>query len=73
MPYFVYRTEMRGPVRNLEKLGEFPAYGAAAKECRRLRELGAGEVKMVFADNELHAEELLSEVKGAVPNIADDY
>jgi len=73
MPYFVYRTEMRGPVRCLEKLGIFSGYGAAATECRRLRGLGGTAIKMVFAENELQAEELLSEVKGAVPNIADDY
>ena len=73
MPYFIYRTEMRGPVRHLQKVGEFAGYGAAAMECRRLRGPGDSVVKMVFAENELHAEELLSEVKGAVPNIADDY
>jgi len=73
MPYFVYRMQMRGPVRHLEKLGMYPSYSAAALECRRLRGLDSTVVKMVFADNELQAEELLAEVKGAVPNIADDY
>ncbi len=76
MPYFVYRIRSLGPVQRLEKLGVFDAYLRAAAECRRLRSADggpAGQVRMIFAENELQAEELLSETRAPEQNIADDY
>jgi len=76
MPYFVYRIEQRGPVRSLEAAGVFDDYRSAAHECRRLRaaQKAAGvSVKMIFADNVLRAEELLSEVRQVGPIVDDDY
>jgi hypothetical protein len=76
MPFFVYRVTVLGPVRRLESLGAFAAYSSAAAECRRLRGGGEGagaRVRLIFAENELQAEELLSEARAAEPNIADDY
>ena len=76
MPYYVYRIEQRGPVRSLEAAGVFDDYPSAAGECRRLRAVlnAAGpSIKMIFADNVLGAEELLSEVRPAGPIVDDDY
>ncbi|HXW64845.1 MAG TPA: hypothetical protein VEK74_07175 [Burkholderiaceae bacterium] len=76
MPYFAYRIEQRGPVRSLEAAGVFDDYRSAAHECRRLRAaLTAASVcvKMIFADNVLRAEELLSEVRPAGPIVDEDY
>jgi hypothetical protein len=76
MPYFVYRIETVGPVRRLHAAGAFDAYAGASAECRRLRAIegAAGlAVKMVFAQNALQAEELLSEIRPPGPLIGDDY
>jgi len=76
MPYFINRIEQRGPVRSLEAAGVFDDYRSAAHECRRLRAaLKATSVcvKMIFADNVLRAEELLSEVRQAGPIVDEDY
>lgn len=76
MPYFVYRIERLGPVRRLAGLGVFDDYKGAAIECRRLRAAegaAGGQFKMIFAQNALQAEELLSETRAPEPNIGDDY
>ena len=76
MPYYVFRIEPRGLVRALEPAGVFDEYRDALLECRRLR-AGASATgvlfKMVFAENALRAEELLSEVREAGPVVEDDY
>ncbi|MCK5336324.1 MAG: hypothetical protein KAQ67_09175, partial [Gammaproteobacteria bacterium] len=51
-------------VKNLEKLAEFEAYKDAKNRARELRpELvdDKTQVKVIFADNALHAEEMLME------------
>jgi hypothetical protein len=76
MPYYVYRIERLGLVRRLEGVGLFDDYNSAAGECRRLRaeEGTAGRpIKMIFAENALRAEELLSEVRAPEPTVGDDY
>jgi len=64
MPYFVYKitdgaTDL---IKNLEKLNEFESYKEAKLDCRETRK-GISDptvqVKVIFADNALHAEELL--------------
>lgn len=76
MPYYIYQVEPRGPVRRLVGLGVYDDYRSASTECRRLR-AGQGAVgawfKMIFADNALRAEELLSEVRAPEPLVGDDY
>lgn len=69
MPYYVYRVR---PFAQLSKMGEFDSYKAAAAQARTLRAEMAGSepgvVRMIFADNELHAEDLLCQVReAAVP------
>lgn len=66
MPYFVYKITSGATalVKNLEKLNEFEAYKEAKLDCREARKNIADEgvqVKVIFADNTLHAEELLME------------
>lgn len=64
MPYYLYRIADGPLMRQLEPLADFASYREAAAELRRLRaELPGAQVRMIFADNRLAAEELLSEVR----------
>lgn len=67
MPYFVYRIS-QGPstvVKKLEKISQHEQYKPAKAEVRELRnnmEPGVPhEFKIMFADNQLEAEERLQE------------
>jgi hypothetical protein len=64
MPYFVYRVF---PFARLEKVAEHAAFSAASTQAKQQRispDLPQGcKVKVIFADNELHAEDLLSQVR----------
>lgn len=76
MPYYVYRIFAIGPVRCLESRGEHAAYGAASAQVRQLRsesDPALGTIRMIFAENRLRAEELLSEVRPPGPLVGDDY
>jgi hypothetical protein len=57
------------------KRQDYPSFKEASTEAKRLRAEGSrtGMVKVVFADNELMAEDLLSQVREAPPMIGDDY
>jgi len=75
MPYFVYRV-FEKPIRRLEKLEEHTVYRDASSRAKQLRsELppeGGVTVKMIFADSELHAEDLLNQIREAAPELGDD-
>ncbi len=73
MPYYIYKISSF-PIRQLQRLEEHAAFGAASARAKVLRsECGEdGMIKVIFADNELHAEDLLSQVRPAQPNPADD-
>ena len=75
MPYYVYRIEAF-PIRRLERVGEAPAFGAASARAKTLRaspDLPAGcTIKVIFAANELEAEDLLSQVRTAQPGVVGD-
>ena len=76
MPYYIYRIVTLGPVRRLEELGEQSAYREAADLVKRLRADSGdqpGTVRMIFAENRLQAEELLSETRPPEPLVGDDY
>lgn len=71
MPYYVYKIT-DGPtqmIKNLEKLEEHDTYKGARNSARAMRaDLPAGAtetIKVMFADNELHAEEQLMEKREA--------
>lgn len=75
MPYFVYRM-WSFPIRRLEKVEEAPSFGAASARAKALRaspELEEGcAVKVIFAANELEAEDLLSQVREPKPGSTGD-
>lgn len=75
MPYYLYRITEK-PIRQLAKLSQFPSFKEASAEAKRLRGEGtepAGSVvKVIFADNELHAEDQLSQVREAPLLVGDD-
>jgi hypothetical protein len=76
MPYFIYRITER-PIRQLVKLEQHDAYREASQRAKQLRrepgnEPPAVNVKVIFAENELHAEDLLNEVREPAPELGDD-
>ena len=69
MPYFVYSIK-QGPtalIKNLELLNEFESFKEAKNFAKQARaDQGDGEdvqVKVMFADNQLHAEEQIMETR----------
>jgi len=75
MPYFIYRV-FEHPIRRLEPAGceqTFRAATARTKALRAAADLPAGAaVRMVFAQNELEAEDLLSQVREKAPGVVGD-
>ncbi len=75
MPYYIYSISTF-PIRRLQKLEQhasFPEASARAKVLRAAAAAGSeGVIKVIFADSELHAEDLLSQLRAAQPNPADD-
>jgi hypothetical protein len=75
MPYFIYRIEFR-PLRMLEKLEQHEAYRDASARVRQLRadliDDSTTLIRMIHAESELHAEDLLNEVREAPPVLGDD-
>jgi len=75
MTYYIYRI---GPLNILAKLGEadsFKTAKTATNELRKGLDPNSGEtIRMIFADNELAAEDILSQPREAeVGLIGDDY
>lgn len=76
MPYYLYRLASIGPIRRLEEMGECESYREASARLKQLRsehDPALGMIRMIFAENRLHAEELLSETRPPEAFIADDY
>lgn len=76
MPYYIYRIAEIGPIRTLESMSEHAAYREAAAQLKRARsecDPALGAIRMIFAENRLLAEDLLSEVRPPQPLIGDDY
>lgn len=75
MPYFIYRI-IENPIRQLEKLEQHEVYkeaSARAKQLRKEEVWGAnGQIKMIHAENELQAEDLLNQVREPQPELGDD-
>ena len=74
MPYFIYKIH---PMKILEKVSEHAKFQDASAEAKILRrDLPADAnytIKVVFGENELHAEDTLSEVREAQPTTGEDY
>ena len=75
MPYFVYKI-FEAPIRRLKKLEQHEAFREASNRAKQLRGELPGDaayvIKVIFAENELHAEDLLNQIRAAVPNPQDD-
>lgn len=75
MPYFVYKIFER-PIRRLVKLEQHETFRLASDRAKQLRGELAGDasciIKVIFAETELHAEDLLNQVREASPGPGDD-
>ena len=73
MPYFVYRVF---PFRRLERVDEAPSFREASQRAKTLRASPDRPtdcaIKVVFADTEMDAENLLSEIRAPKPGLAGD-
>ena len=68
MPYYIYRVK---PFAQLEKLAEHAAFAPASAQAKSMRvaqQAGdTGKIKVIFADTELRAEDLLLQVRDPGP------
>lgn len=75
MPYFIYKV-LQNPILQLEKIEQHDNFRTASGRAKELRrELALTEscaVKVIFAENELDAEDLLSQVREPAPELGDD-
>ena len=75
MPYYLYKV-FESPIRLLEKIESYDTFKEASVRAKALRrELALSEgcaVKTIFADNELQAEDILSQVRESQPEPGDD-
>ena len=73
MPYFIYRVF---PFRRLERVEVLPAFAEASTRAKSLRAdpgLPADcTIKVIFAEDENHAEDLLSQVREPTPGVVGD-
>ena len=64
MPYYIYRVK---PFAQLEKLATFDAFTEASAQAKTLRAAQStdtsGKIKVMFAEDELQAEDLLCQVR----------
>ncbi|MFV2032629.1 MAG: hypothetical protein ACC663_09035 [Gammaproteobacteria bacterium] len=67
MPYYIYQINQAAGsmVKNLNLLKHYDAFQQAKSEVRKMRETMSdedrSELKIIFAESELHAEELLQQ------------
>jgi hypothetical protein len=75
MPYYIYKVAPF-PIRRLEKLEQHASFRDASAHAKLLRaalsSAEEGSIRMILADNELHAEDLLSQQRSPQPNPNDD-
>jgi hypothetical protein len=75
MPYYIYRIS-EAPIRLTSKIEQHDSFRDAQQRARTLRnEAGTDEpttIKVIFAETELHAEDLLSQVRQAPQGPGDD-
>ncbi len=69
MPYYLYRVMPLGVLRKLDQFERFADASARAKALRAADGPDApGKVKVMFAEHELQAEDLLGQVREAGPS-----
>ncbi len=64
MSYFIYRIT-ESPIRRLEKLERHDIYREASARTKQLRAetAGPGTIRMIHAESELQAEDLLNQLR----------
>ena len=75
MPYFIYKI---GPMNILEKQDQADSFKEAKAKANELRKrldpASGSSIKMIFAENELQAEDTLSQPRELDPTLSgDDY
>ncbi len=75
MPYYIYRV-IEFPIRKLERLEQHEVYREASARIKQIRaELVEGSpanIRMIHAESELQAEDLLNQVREPQPQLGDD-
>ena len=75
MPYFIYSITEK-PIKLLSKIEQHESYRDASVRVKQLRaeaaEGSAKILKIVHAETELHAEDLLNEIREPAPELGDD-
>jgi hypothetical protein len=75
MPYFIYSITER-PIKLLQKIEQHDSYRDASARVKQLRmaldENSHALIKMIHAETELHAEDLLNEIREPAPVLGDD-
>ncbi|MDD4965053.1 MAG: hypothetical protein PHI11_14170 [Gallionella sp.] len=75
MPYYIYQITAQ-PIKMLKKLEQHDSYKASSARVKQLRaELdqdSPATIKMIYADSEFQAEDLLNEIRAAAPQLGDD-
>jgi hypothetical protein len=72
MPYFVFRVR---PFAQMDKLAEFTSFTEASSHAKKARQSATpadGQIRIMFAESEQAAEDLLCQVRDAVPGAGDD-
>lgn len=68
MPYYIYKVL---PMAQLEKLTEFSGFKEASSQAKTWRAAQdantPGKIKVIFAENELQAEDLLCQIRDPGP------
>lgn len=74
MPYYIYKV-FEFPIKRVEKIEQHDIYKQGSDRRKSLsKELALTEqcnVKLIFAENELQAEELLMQDRGPAPIVGD--
>jgi len=74
MPYYVYKVF---PMRILEKVQQFDGFKEASTHAKEQRTLikpaDNYTIKVIFGENELEAEDILSTVRDPQPTTGEDY
>lgn len=68
MPYYIYRVK---PFAQLDKLTEFATFKDASEQAKTIRATqpadAPGKIKVIFAETEIEAEDLLCQVRTPAP------
>jgi len=75
MPYYIYKVQHK-PILMLSKLEQHDSYRDASSRAKELRReiamVDGSAVRVMFAENELAAEDMLSQVREPAPELGDD-